>query len=131
MKRLLSRALLTLALIAAFLLVGALGYRAWRQQETAQALAITTPYGIAEQSFVRLNGLDQWVTIRGEDRRNPVVLVIAGATGSLDLSEGVASLAALHASPLASGTVLPFGTSSRTIRHNRTVSGVARMWIVR
>jgi pimeloyl-ACP methyl ester carboxylesterase len=82
MKRILSRALLTLALIAAFVLVAALGFRAWRQQETAQSLAITTPNGIAEQSFVRLNGLDQWVTIRGDDRRNPVLLIIAGGPGN-------------------------------------------------
>jgi pimeloyl-ACP methyl ester carboxylesterase len=82
MMRILSRALLTLALIAALALVGALGYRAWRQQETARALAIATPNGIDEQSFVRLDGLDQWVTIRGDDRRNPVLLVIAGGPGN-------------------------------------------------
>jgi pimeloyl-ACP methyl ester carboxylesterase len=82
MMRIVSRALLTLALIAAFAFVAALGYRAWHQQETAQALAITTPDGIAEQSFVRLNGLDQWVTIRGDDRRNPVLLVVAGGPGN-------------------------------------------------
>jgi pimeloyl-ACP methyl ester carboxylesterase len=80
--RFVSRALLTLALIAALVFVAALGYRAWHQQETAQALVITAPTGIAEQSFVRLNGLDQWVTIRGEDRRNPVLLVIAGGPGN-------------------------------------------------
>jgi pimeloyl-ACP methyl ester carboxylesterase len=80
--RILSRALLTLALIAALVVVAALGFRAWRQQESAQALAIGAPRGIAEQSFVRLNGLDQWVTIRGEDRRNPVLLIIAGGPGN-------------------------------------------------
>jgi pimeloyl-ACP methyl ester carboxylesterase len=82
MMRIASRALLTLALIVAFLFVGALGYRAYRQQENARALAIATPGGIDEKSFVRLNGLDQWVTIRGEDRRNPVLLVISGGPGN-------------------------------------------------
>ncbi|HUO88971.1 MAG TPA: alpha/beta hydrolase [Rhizomicrobium sp.] len=76
------RILSGLIVLAAFVLVGALGYRAWRQQETARALAIATPNGIDEKSFVRLNGLDQWVTIRGEDRRNPVLLVISGGPGN-------------------------------------------------
>lgn len=82
MMRIASRALLTLALIVVFFFVAALGYRAFRQQENARAMAITTPHGIDEQSFVRLNGLDQWVTIRGEDRRNPVLLIVAGGPGN-------------------------------------------------
>jgi pimeloyl-ACP methyl ester carboxylesterase len=62
--------------------VAALGYRAWRQHENAQMLAITRPNGIDEAQFVHLGGIDQWIRIRGEDRSNPVLLVLAGGPGN-------------------------------------------------
>src|SRR6185503_14410056 len=34
--------------------------------------------GIDEQQFVPINGAEQWVTIRGRDRANAVVLVVGG-----------------------------------------------------
>jgi hypothetical protein len=34
----------------------------------AATYAITTPNGIDESSFVKIGGIEQWVTIRGEDR---------------------------------------------------------------
>jgi len=40
--------------------------------------AIRDPNGIDEQQFVAINGAEQWVTIRGRDRANPVVLVVGG-----------------------------------------------------
>lgn len=36
---------------------------------------------IAEESFVRIGGIDQWVTIKGDDRDNPVVLFLHGGPG--------------------------------------------------
>ena len=42
------------------------------------AFAIRTPGGIDEALFVRIGGIEQWVQIRGEDRANPVVLVLHG-----------------------------------------------------
>ncbi|MFZ1988562.1 MAG: alpha/beta fold hydrolase [Alphaproteobacteria bacterium] len=42
---------------------------------------IETPYGIAERGFVKIGGIDQWVTIRGEDRRNPAILILHGGPG--------------------------------------------------
>ncbi len=42
---------------------------------------IRTPTGIAERGFVRIGGIDQWVTIRGDDRRNPAILVLHGGPG--------------------------------------------------
>ena len=39
------------------------------------------PYGISERGFVRIGGIDQWVTIRGEDRRNPAILILHGGPG--------------------------------------------------
>ena len=35
--------------------------------------------GVRAEAFVALNGVDQWVTIRGENRANPVLVLIGGA----------------------------------------------------
>lgn len=64
------------------LVLAALGFRAWRQGRVAAALAIRTPNGIDESGFVRIGGLDQWVSIRGEDLANPVIVVAHGGPGS-------------------------------------------------
>jgi len=45
---------------------------------------IRTPNGIAERGFVRIGGIDQWVTIRGQNRRNPAILVLHGGPGDAD-----------------------------------------------
>jgi len=37
--------------------------------------------GIAERGFVRIGGIDQWITIRGNDRRNPAILILHGGPG--------------------------------------------------
>lgn len=60
---------------------GAAGYRAWRQHQMAEQLAIRTPEGVQESRFVRLGGVEQWITIRGQDRTNPVLLIDTGGPG--------------------------------------------------
>lgn len=75
------RALIVLAAAIALLIAGALSYRAWRQNETARGLAIHTANGIEEASFVPIGGLEQWIQIRGEDRKNPVILILHGGPG--------------------------------------------------
>lgn len=42
---------------------------------------IVTPHGIERTETVRIGGIDQFVTIRGSDRRNPVLLVLHGGPG--------------------------------------------------
>jgi pimeloyl-ACP methyl ester carboxylesterase len=37
---------------------------------------------IKEESYVRLGGIEQWVTIKGDDCRNPVILFIHGGPGN-------------------------------------------------
>ncbi|THD50675.1 alpha/beta hydrolase [Phenylobacterium sp.] len=37
--------------------------------------------GIDQSSFVSIGGIDQWVSIKGDDRRNPVLLVVHGGPG--------------------------------------------------
>jgi pimeloyl-ACP methyl ester carboxylesterase len=49
-----------------------------RRARIAARLRIKSPRGIQEAGFVRIGGIDQWVQIRGEDRANPVLLVLHG-----------------------------------------------------
>lgn len=58
--------------------LGALGLRALAQHQHASAVAIRSAAGVDEADFVSIGGVDQWVTIRGEDRRNPVILIVGG-----------------------------------------------------
>ncbi|GHE00457.1 alpha/beta fold hydrolase [Streptomyces alanosinicus] len=59
-----------------------LTYRALKRRALAKKLAITTPNGIGESSYVRIGGIDQWISVRGEDRANPVVLELHGGPGA-------------------------------------------------
>lgn len=45
---------------------------------------IVTPNGIEEARTVRIGGIDQFLTIRGQDRRNPVLLVLHGGPGYVE-----------------------------------------------
>ena len=38
---------------------------------------------IEEASFITIGGIEQWVTIRGDDRRNPVLLLLHGGPGDV------------------------------------------------
>jgi pimeloyl-ACP methyl ester carboxylesterase len=40
-----------------------------------------SPAGIDQSSFVSIGGIDQWISIKGDDSRNPVLLVIHGGPG--------------------------------------------------
>jgi predicted alpha/beta-fold hydrolase len=47
----------------------------------ANARKILTPNGIERLEKVQIGGIEQWIVIRGRDRRNPVLLVIHGGPG--------------------------------------------------
>ena len=47
----------------------------------ARNYAITTPNGIDEATYVEVGGIEHWITIRGEDRTNPVLLFLHGGPG--------------------------------------------------
>ncbi len=42
---------------------------------------IVSPHGIERLETVRIGGIDQWLSIRGTDRRNPVLLMLHGGPG--------------------------------------------------
>lgn len=42
---------------------------------------IVTPNGVERNEAVRIGGIDQFVSMRGDDRRNPVLLIIHGGPG--------------------------------------------------
>ncbi|WP_424681324.1 alpha/beta fold hydrolase [Frateuria sp. YIM B11624] len=56
-----------------------------RQEVTgvlAQSRRIVSPNGIEELRKVRIGGIDQWLSVRGRDRRNPILLVLHGGPAS-------------------------------------------------
>ncbi|GCE29867.1 alpha/beta hydrolase [Dictyobacter alpinus] len=52
------------------------------QKKLAKDLLITTPDAIVEEGFIKIGGIDQWITIRGEDQHNPVLFFIHGGPAS-------------------------------------------------
>jgi len=46
-----------------------------------QAPPVRGPSRVKEEMFVRIGGIDQWITIKGDDRSNPVVLFLHGGPG--------------------------------------------------
>ena len=73
--------LLSLFVLLVLLLAAGLAFRAYRQHQIAQALAIQTPNGIDEAMYVKIGGINQWIQIRGQDRNNPVLLCVHGGPG--------------------------------------------------
>jgi proline iminopeptidase len=53
----------------------------------ANARKILTPQGVGRLEAVRIGGIEQWVSIRGRDSRNPVLLVINGGPGYVLMPE--------------------------------------------
>lgn len=51
------------------------------RDRNARDYAITSPSGIDDARYVEIGGIPQWVTIRGEDRKNPVILFLHGGPG--------------------------------------------------
>jgi hypothetical protein len=48
----------------------------------AASRKIVSPNGVEELLPLQINGSTQWVSIRGKDRRNPIILFLHGGPGS-------------------------------------------------
>ena len=59
-----------------------LAYRKLRQARAVAILKIESVSGIQEEGFIPIGRIDQWLSIRGEDRNNPVLLILHGGPGS-------------------------------------------------
>ena len=51
----------------------------------AEMRRIVTPEGIERLEKVRIGGIDQWISVRGRDRRNPILLFIHGGPASTEM----------------------------------------------
>lgn len=51
------------------------------RNRNARDYAITAPNGIDDARYVEIGGIQQWITMRGEDLSNPVLLVLHGGPG--------------------------------------------------
>lgn len=72
---------LGLLLLVVSVLAGLLVHRRMRQGGMAAKLRVESMYGLTEESFVPIGGIDQWISIRGENRNNPVLLLVHGGPG--------------------------------------------------
>jgi proline iminopeptidase len=74
-----------IAIVVACLLVlavcSALLYRKYLQHQRVQARAIHTPNGINSFEDVPINGINQWIQVRGQNVDNPILLWIHGGPG--------------------------------------------------
>ncbi len=81
MTRFILRGLTILSIIVAIIVLAAMSYRAYRQHQISNLLAIRSANGILEAGFVPIGGIQQWVQIRGESRDNPAILFVHGGPG--------------------------------------------------
>lgn len=69
------------ALLLAVAVGSVLGVRAFLQSANSADARIVSPRGINEAGYVQLGGARQWVTIRGQDRRQPILVYLHGGPG--------------------------------------------------
>src|ERR1700739_303741 len=53
----------------------------------AASRKVVSPNGVEELLPLQINGATQWVSIRGSDRRNPILLFLHGGPGSPTMPE--------------------------------------------
>jgi pimeloyl-ACP methyl ester carboxylesterase len=53
------------------------------RKRNEEQYAVSSPKAISESSYVSIGGIEQWVTIHGQDRDNPVLLFLHGGPGDV------------------------------------------------
>jgi pimeloyl-ACP methyl ester carboxylesterase len=53
----------------------------------AQSRRVVSPLGIEELRQVDIGGIRQWISVRGNDRRNPILLYVHGGPGAAEMVE--------------------------------------------
>jgi pimeloyl-ACP methyl ester carboxylesterase len=74
-------AFLSFSVLILLLIAGVLAYRTYRHSEISKTTAIDPIKGIDDALFAKIGGIDQWIAIRGQDRDNPVLLLLHGGPG--------------------------------------------------
>lgn len=80
------------ALAGAFALVAAAAAPGWAAAPVnphailAEVGKVVSEHGIDEAKAVEIGGVRQWITVRGRDRRNPILLVIHGGPAAPELA---------------------------------------------
>jgi pimeloyl-ACP methyl ester carboxylesterase len=81
------RKILLMALACLFVCKAALGADSSSELNKARSVVadlnrIVAPQGVQESFKLRIGGIDQWVYVRGQDLRNPIILFIHGGPAS-------------------------------------------------
>jgi pimeloyl-ACP methyl ester carboxylesterase len=87
-KAAMRRALLLVLLLCVFCVSGSAVGQTTDGSANAKDSGLSTA-SVQESRFVTLGGIEQWVTIRGEQRANPVLLIVHGGPG--DAQSGLRS----------------------------------------
>jgi pimeloyl-ACP methyl ester carboxylesterase len=65
-----------------FAAIYGVAYRFYRQGANRVLSTLAVPPGVQVGRFVRIGGIDQWITLRGENADNPVLLLLHGGPGN-------------------------------------------------
>ena len=81
-KKIFKRLAISLLAIVVLVLIVFTGWREFSQYRVAKEREIQTENGIEALEKVEIGGIDQWISIRGRDLDNPIILYLHGGPGT-------------------------------------------------